>query len=263
MFKERSYRRWVESGDLVSFEIKEKETDLFISVEDPLLRLKTKLRSFETSYSSVSQDRIRFANLAREAVLAYRSDIERYALKSEEFYTALTPIDVDKEAPVIVQAMAAAAEKAGVGPMAAVAGAIAEFVGRGLLAFSKQVIIENGGDIFLKTSRKRIMGIYAGDSSPFTGNLAIEIEPNEKGLGVCTSSGTVSHSLSFGNADAALIISEDAALADAAATAAGNAVKSADDIEKAIGLARSIDGVKGVLILIGDKMGSWGEIKLI
>ena len=87
--------------------------------------------------------------------------------------------------------------------------------------------------------------------------------PAEKGLGVCTSSGTVSHSLSFGKADAALIISFDAALADAAATAAGNAVKNKDYIEKGINLAKSIDGVKGVLIIVGDKMGTWGEIKLI
>ena len=239
MFKERTYRRWVGSDDLVSFEVKEKETDLYILAG----------KNLETK--------------AREAVLIYRADIERYILKNPEFYTALAPMNIEKDSPRIVQVMAQAASKAGVGPMAAVAGAVAEFVGRDLLAFSDQVIIENGGDIFLKTSRKRVMGIYAGERSPFTGRLAIEIVPSDNGLGVCTSSGTVSHSLSFGNADAALIIADDAALADAAATAAGNAIKSADDIEKGIGLAKSIEGVKGVLIIAGDKMGSWGEIKLV
>jgi hypothetical protein len=159
--------------------------------------------------------------------------------------------------------MAEAARRAGVGPMASIAGAVSEFVGRDLLAFSDQIIIENGGDIFLKTSKKRVMGIYAGERSPFTGKLAIEIPPGDKGLGVCTSSGTVSHSLSFGNADAVLIISDNTALADATATAAGNAVKSAYDIEKGIELARAIEGVKGVLIIIGDKFGSWGDIKLV
>ena len=104
-------------------------------------------------------------------------------------------------APGIVKAMAVAAQKASVGPMAAVAGAIAEFVGKDLLKFSEQVIVENGGDIFIRTDRKRTLGIYAGEDSPFTGKLAIEVDPCESGMGICTSSGTVSHSLSFGNAD--------------------------------------------------------------
>ncbi|MDD3906166.1 MAG: UPF0280 family protein [Candidatus Omnitrophica bacterium] len=239
MFKERSYRRWIESGDLISFEVKEAQTDLCILAS----------RNLE--------------NQARESILTHRAEIERYIKKVPEFYTALSPMIAGDDAPRIIRAMSESAGKAGVGPMAAVAGAVAEFVGRDLLAFSDQVIVENGGDIFLKTSRKRVMGIYAGEKSPFTGTLAIEIDPSDKGLGVCTSSGTVSHSLSLGNADAALIISEDAALSDAAATAAGNAVKSIYDIEDAIALAKSIEGVKGVLIIMGEKMGSWGDIKFV
>ena len=237
MYKERAYRRWAEPGDLVSFEVKENQTDLYILADR---RLEEK---------------------ARESVLTYRNEIERYIAKNPEFYTALAPVNVTEDAPPIIRVMANAAKKAGVGPMAAVAGAVAEFVGRDLLSFSGQVIVENGGDIFLKTSKARVMGIYAGERSPFTGKLMIEIPPSPDGLGVCTSSGTVSHSLSFGNADAALIISDDAALADAVATAAGNIVKNACDIEKGIDLARSIEGVKGILIITGDKMGSWGEIK--
>ncbi|MDD5427829.1 MAG: UPF0280 family protein [Candidatus Omnitrophica bacterium] len=239
MFKERAYRDWVDSEDLVSFEVKERETDLFIMAARNL------------------------TDQARGSILACRADIERYIRKDPEFYTSLAPVDLKDNAPAIIKAMADAAAKAGVGPMAAVAGAVAEFVGRDLMAFSDEVIVENGGDIFIRSAKTRKMGIYAGDRSPFTGNLAIEIGLSEKGLGVCTSSGTVSHSLSFGNADAALIVSDSAALADAAATVAGNAVKSGDDIKKGIDLARSIEGVKGVLIIIGDKLGSWGEIKLI
>lgn len=239
MFKERAYRKWVESGDLVSFEVKERETDLLILADKDL------------------------ASQAREAILTYRSDIEHYISKNPEFYTALGPVDVRGDAPGIVRAMAKASAKAGVGPMAAVAGAVSEFVGWDLLSFSDQVIVENGGDIFIKTSKKRIMGIYAGESSPFTGSLAIEIAPSDRGFGVCTSSGTVSHSLSFGNADAVLIISDSAALADAVATLAGNTVKDRYDIEKAIELAQSIEGVRGVLIILGDKLGSWGDVKFV
>lgn len=239
MYKERFYRQWVKSEGLVTFEVKELETDLLISAGKNL------------------------ENKARESVLNYREDIQSYIKRDRSFYTSLEPINVDIDAPKIVKAMADAGKKASVGPMAAIAGAISEFVGRDLLAYTDEVIVENGGDIFMKTKVKRVLGIYAGKNSPFSGKLALEISPSSGGLGVCTSSGTVSHSLSFGSSDAALIISDDTALADAVATAMGNVVKNKDCIEKGIDLAKSIDGVKGALVIVGDKLGSWGEIKLI
>lgn len=239
MYKARTYRKWVKSEGLISFEVIEKETDLFISA----------IKNLEAQ--------------ARESVLNYRKDLEDYIRRHPEFHSSLLPVEAKAGCPDIVRVMIDASMAAGVGPMASVAGAMAEFVGRDMLKFSGEVIVENGGDIFLKISRPRTMGIYAGDKSPFTGKLTLEIEPTELGLGVCTSSGTVSHSLSFGKADAVLMISENAALADAAATAAGNAVKTPKDIEKGIDIAKSIPGIIGVLILAGDRMGSWGKIKLI
>lgn len=239
MYKERAYRRWVKTDGLVTFEVKEAETDLLISAGADLKKQ------------------------AREAVLNYRKDISSYIAAHETFYTSLEPVKVEKNAPPIIKAMAEAGQKAFVGPMAAVAGAVAEFVGKDLLALTEEVIVENGGDIFLKIKKKRTFGIYAGDASPFTGKISLEIDPDENGLGVCTSSGTVSHSLSFGKADAVTIISRDTALADAVATATGNVVKSEADIEKGIVFARSIEEVKGILIIIGKKLGSWGSIKLV
>ncbi|MCX5665707.1 MAG: UPF0280 family protein [Candidatus Omnitrophica bacterium] len=239
MYKERSYRQWVKSEGLVTFEVKELETDLLISAASDL------------------------ENKARVSVVNYREEISSYVRKNKIFLTSLEPIDVEVDAPRIVRAMADAGRRASVGPMAAVAGAMSEFVGRDLLNYTDEVIVENGGDIFLKTKIRRVLGIYAGESSPFSGKLALEIPPSQGGLGVCTSSGTVSHSLSFGKADAALIISGDAALADAVATAVGNIVKNKDCIEKGIELARSIEGVRGALVIVGDKLGSWGEIKLV
>lgn len=238
MYKPRTYRRWVKSDDLVSFEVVEAPTDLLISAPKTL------------------------EPQARTAILNCRRDIETYIRRDPSFLTSLEPVRVADDAPAVVRAMADAAQAASVGPMAAVAGAVAEYVGRELLRSADQVIVENGGDIFLKTARKRTMGIYAGERSPFTGKLSIVIEPSETGLGVCTSSGTVSHSLSLGNADAALIIADSAALADAAATAAGNRVKGPGDIDAALASMRSVKGIRGVLILAGNKMGSWGEIEL-
>jgi ApbE superfamily uncharacterized protein (UPF0280 family) len=121
--------------------------------------------------------------------------------------------------------------------------------------------VENGGDIFLKINCKRTVGIYAGDS-PLTGKLGLEIEPQDTPLGVCTSSGTVGHSLSFGKADAVVVTAGSAALADAAATAICNKVNKPDDINGAIELGRNIAGLKGIVIIIGKSIGAWGDVKL-
>ena len=239
MYKPRDYRKWTRADDLVSFTVVEKETDLFIYAD---LDLKKE---------------------AIRTVSRLRRELEDYIRIDPDFFSSLEPLKLKAGAPEIAGVMAEAAKKAGVGPMAAVAGAFSEFVGRELLKLSKQVIIENGGDIFIASLVPRTIGIYAGEGSPFTGRLAVRIEDSKNGLGVCTSSGTVSHSLSFGKTDATLIISDSAALADAAATAVGNAVNTREDIEKGIDVARSIDGVKGALVIVGDKMGTWGEITLV
>jgi len=148
-----------------------------------------------------------------------------------------------------------------VGPMAAVAGAIAECVGRELLTFSPEIIVENGGDIFIKTVRKRTVGVYAGES-PLTGKIGLEIEAGDTPLGICTSSGTVGHSMSLGRADAVVVLSASTALADAAATAIGNRVNQSTDIDAAIEFGRNIGGLKGIVIIVGKSVGAWGDVKL-
>jgi ApbE superfamily uncharacterized protein (UPF0280 family) len=157
--------------------------------------------------------------------------------------------------------MAEATEKVGVGPMASVAGAITEFIGAELLAFSPEVIIENGGDIYLKSLEKRTVGIFAG-RSPLGGRIGLEIEAKDTPLGVCTSSGTVGHSFSRGKADAVVALSPSATLADAAATAIGNLIEKAEDIPKGIEFADDIAGLTGVLIIKDDKIGAWGKVSI-
>jgi ApbE superfamily uncharacterized protein (UPF0280 family) len=237
MYEPRTYRNWVKGNDLVSFNITVKETDLYIRASK---NLKSK---------------------AYKLVIKYRESLEGYIKRHPIFLTSLEPLSVGDDAPQIVKLMAESAKKAGVGPMASIAGAIAELIGTELLAFSPEVIVENGGDIFLKSQRKRLVSIYAG-KSPLTGKVGLEIEPEETPLGICTSSGTVGHSLSFGRADAAVVLSPSTPLADAAATAIGNVVKRPDDISIGIELAKNITGVKGVLIIIGEKVGVWGEVKI-
>lgn len=145
--------------------------------------------------------------------------------------------------------------------MASVAGAIAEFVGSELSAFSPEIIVENGGDIYLKSSKTRLVGIYAG-KSPLTGKIGLEINGQDTPLGICTSSGTVGHSLSFGKADAVVVLSKSATLADAAATAIGNLIVEPDDIPKGIEFAKGIEGLKAVIIIKDDDMGLRGEVKI-
>jgi ApbE superfamily uncharacterized protein (UPF0280 family) len=237
MYQPRTYRHWVKDKDLAAFNVTVKETDLYI-------RARSNLES-----------------QAQELVVKYRRMLEEYIERHPSFLTSLEPVAVADDAPPLVRDMAQAAAKAGVGPMAAVAGAIAEAVGRELLAFSPEVIVENGGDIYLKSLKKRVIGIYAG-SSPLTGRAGLEIEARDTPLGVCTSSGTVGHSLSFGQADAVITLSSSAALADAAATIIGNRIIKPKDIPGGIEFARSIEGLKGVVIIQGEQVGVWGKVKL-
>ena len=238
MHEPRTYRNLVKTDDLVKFEVIVKETDLLVRAEREL--------SKET----------------RESVLKCRHQLETYIAMNPQFQRSLIPLQNDPGVPEIIQEMIHSSQLANVGPMAAVAGAIAELVSKDLLKLSKEVIVENGGDIYLAMTKERIIGIYAGNS-PLSLKVGIIIRPEESPLGVCTSSGTVGHSLSFGKADAVCILSKSAALADATATAVGNVVQGEKDIELGLERGKNIEGVLGMLIIIGEKMGVWGNVKLI
>jgi ApbE superfamily uncharacterized protein (UPF0280 family) len=238
MREPRFYRHWIKDDDLVSFELTVKQTDLYI------------------------RSRRNLKDKALDSVLKHRDSLESYIARHPIFLTTLQPYQAEAGAPAIVREMARVSQLTGVGPMAAVAGAIAEAIGRDLLALSPDIIVENGGDIFLKISKKRLVGIYAGQSS-FAKKIALEIMPGETPLGICTSSGTVGHSLSLGSADAVVVLSPSTALADAAATALCNIIKAADDIPQAIEKAQSIEGLRGLVIIVGDKMGVWGKVRIV
>lgn len=238
VYQERTYRNYVKADDLIRFEVIEKETDLLILARENL---------YEKALGSI---------------LKHRSELERYIESDPQFAKTLSPYNVRYDAPEIVKEMANAARRAKVGPMAAVAGAMAEAVGRELLNSSSEVIVENGGDIFLKIDQPRKIGVFAGESI-FSEKIALEVEPRERPFSVCCSSGTVGHSFSFGKADAVIAISKSTPLADAAATAIGNVVKEICDIDQGLKLAKKIRGLDGVLIIKADQMGALGRIKLV
>ena len=237
-YQERTYRNRVSHNDLTSFHICVRETDLLIFCDTAL------------------------SQKALESVYIYRGFIESYIRNYPDFLTSLSPVRADEFAPPIIRDMIKAALAANVGPMASVAGAISEYVANDLLNISQNVIVENGGDIFLKTLREVRVGIFAGNS-PLTYKINLLLKPAQMPLGVCTSSGTVGHSLSFGKADAVCVVSKSSTLADAAATAIGNLVKGKGDIRAALEEGIKIEGILGALIIIGEHFGVIGDIELI
>ena len=239
----RDYRLLQIGHDLKYFNVQVKETDLAIGV------LNEAYSDSLVSFSYQEANKI-------------RRQLEEYIIIHPQFQSSLVPIMTLAQAPKIAVKMAEAAAIAGVGPMAAVAGAIADHIGQQLAHYSPEVIVENGGDIYLKSDRERTIAIYAG-ASPFSYKIGLKIRAEETPAGICTSSGTVGHSLSFGFADAVVIKGQSAILADAAATQAGNLVKNIDTLEKAIEYIKALDKNLSIVAVIEDRMMAWGDIEIV
>ncbi|NLX47479.1 MAG: UPF0280 family protein [Euryarchaeota archaeon] len=198
---------------------------------------------------------------AEEAMLDAREAVEAYIAKDPYFRTTFEPYPAAPGMPEVVRNMCEASRKAGVGPMAAVAGAISQQAVRAMVeAGSKHCLVDNGGDIAMRTNRTITVGLYAGERTP--NYLAIEVPATKGLLGICTSSGTVGPSISLGRADLATVISEDVALADACATRLGNLITE-DDVtlmDRSIREVLSIEGVRGALVMIDGKLGMGGNV---
>jgi hypothetical protein len=239
-YRERTYRAMVDQGALQATSLSVQETDLFILAEHDVRAP------------------------AHDLIITCRSQIESYIASHPHFANSLTPLAFDKLAPAIIKNMLTAAIAAEVGPMAAVAGAIAEFVGRGLLNsnITSEVMVENGGDIFLCRRQECLSAIYAGES-PLSNRIGLRIEPGNMPLGICTSSGSIGHSLSFGRADSVTVLAADTALADTAATRLGNELKADDDMAHTLAVAKTIPGLRGVVVVKNETLGAWGDVELI
>jgi ApbE superfamily uncharacterized protein (UPF0280 family) len=189
-----------------------------------------------------------------------RRILEAYIQRHPEFASALEPLPLLPRAPEVARRMQAAAEATGVGPMAAVAGTMAQLaVEAARAAGAAEAIVENGGDIYLDSPETVTVALYAGNH-PLSGKLALRIDPHSMPLAVCSSSGTMGHSLSFGDCDLATVVAPDGALADAAATLAGNLVKTPEDIPGVLERIAALAGISGLLIVKGDKVGLAGNL---
>ena len=234
----RTYRRIQTPAGLNAFRVTVQETDLWISTDTPL------------------------PEIAKEQVLTARGQIESYIEQFPEFAATLTPWPRSDVLPPVVRRMVQASRQVGVGPMAAVAGTVAEAVGERLLQHSTQVIVENGGDIFLRTRRPVTIAVMAG-RSPLSMQLGVRITPEQMPCGICTSSGSVGHSFSLGSADAVCVLSASCPLADAAATWIGNHIKRAGDLNKAVAQAHQVKGIEGVIVIRDRKIALWGALTVV
>lgn len=199
------------------------------------------------------------APVARAALLLSRSEIKQHIKRQPEIETSLAPVQPAAGAPLIVRTMCDATEKVGVGPMAAICGAIAQRVVEAMIPVCDEVLVENGGDICYNLNKKRVVAINAG-TSPLTGQIGLSVT----GRGaICTSSATQGRGLSFGKADAAIVLGEDGALCDAAATALGNAIQSPQDFALALSTITKLPGVTGAMVIMGEAMATRGQVDVV
>ena len=197
----------------------------------------------------------------REAIFEAREIIERFIASDSLFRDTLEPYDEPAKAHPLIKRMCDAARSAQVGPMAGVAGAIAEFSVQAMRENgADHAIVDNGGDIAIFLAEETDIGIYT--MNPKFRGLGLRCHPSDSILGICTSSGVIGPSISFGKADAATVISKNVTLADACATRLGNLITSDEDqiIEGALDVVTNIEGIEGALVIVGDSIGAKGVL---
>jgi ApbE superfamily uncharacterized protein (UPF0280 family) len=199
-------------------------------------------------------------------ILNQRFALKTYIRENPDFLTSYEPVLLDKkdDIPLIIGLMGRAGRRAEVGPMAAVAGTISQLcMGFMVESSAKYVIVDNGGDIALKTDQDVVVGLYAGESS-LSGELGFRIKFGKTPLGICTSSGTVGHSISFGRADSVTVFADEASIADALATSIANHARGERDYDAVQNsLERAEDfrkSMRGVLVVVGESAGTLGRI---
>lgn len=207
-------------------------------------------------------------NNLKNYILKIRHDLESYIAKNRDFQLSLEPIKHYKEnLSKIVEKMYVASDYCDVGPMACVAGCISEMSLDYLISKNtKYSIIENGGDIAIINDKKAICGIYS--NNPTLGNeIGFELKARKKPLGICTSSGKIGHSISFGQSDSVTVLSNKASIADGLATRIANEVvgkTSEDKVSNALEASEDYrDLFKGVLIISQDNVGCVGKLPKI
>lgn len=199
-------------------------------------------------------------DLVTRAIVAQRTELEQYIESHPQFRASLTGLELLDHAPEVAKRMAAAAALTGLGPMASVAGTLAQIGVEAAIADGcSEAIVENGGDMFVLSPEPVTVGIYAGRDLEGV-DLAFRLYPEQLPLALCSSSSTMGHSLSFGNCELATVIAREAALADSAATLACNRIRREEDLEAVLNEVGALAGIQGILAVKNGKIGLWGEL---
>ena len=239
-YKERSYRSRFSNDERRWFCVKFLESDLWIGVDNGSYR------------ASMEQD-------VYTMLVDLRRRMDAYLLMDPAYKAALTPYDAGLEAPEILKEMSRISHRTGIGPMSAVAGAVAKHVAD--FMGTKEVIVENGGDIYAKAASDMDISVFAGQS-PLSEKVGLHIPAADFPLGICTSSGTVGPSLSLGRADAMMIVCKDVLLADSYATSFANRIQSANDLQPVIDRISNTPEILGALAVKDDRLAVCGEFEL-
>jgi ApbE superfamily uncharacterized protein (UPF0280 family) len=197
---------------------------------------------------------------ATAEIVRHRRILEEYIDRHPDFLTSFQPLDLLPDAPDVARRMARAARLVGVGPMAAVAGAMAQLAAEAALAAgASEVIVDNGGDIYLRAAKPVVIGLHPG-TPELSRRLAFSLSPDDTPIAICSSSGRMGHSKSLGDCDLATVVAKDAALADAAATLAANLVKAPADVDPALKRIAAVQGIDGLMIVKDDRVGLAGNL---
>lgn len=196
-------------------------------------------------------------------VRTIRGDIKNYIMFHPDFAASLEPVEVDDSAPEIVRTMAEAASLCGVGPMAAVAGTVSQMVADAFVDQSPDILVENGGDVYMHSSRERLAALLADPESG--AQVGLRLVPELFPVSLCSSSGRIGHSLSLGQGDLVCVLAKNGAFADAAATALCNLLAVPADVEFVLKRAQELvpAGLLGVFAQCDDQLAAWGELELV
>ena len=236
MYEERFYRNKILSK--FKIEVSFKESDLLICSDKEIAKEK-----------------------AQGILVKYYKQIEEYITGNPLFLTSLSPLEIDQAAPPIIKEMLEASKVTGIGPFSSVAGAVAQYVGGELLNYCQELIIENGGDIFLKINQDKIIGVYLGQEFKIN-DLNLKIKKRSQAFGVASSSSTLGHSLNFGKADLVSVVAKNIIIADGFATAISNRIKKLEDVDKILAEAKDKLPIEGLLVAFGEKIFLWGNLEV-
>ncbi|MCL5072673.1 MAG: UPF0280 family protein [Actinobacteria bacterium] len=188
--------------------------------------------------------------------------IEEFIKNNPVFAKTFNAFNTDIRFPEIVKKMCRGSVMFNVGPMASIAGAVCEYMAEELSKKNSYLAIENGGDIYIKSQNDVITGLFL-KSKYFRDNLKMKIKKELLPCGIASSSGTLGHSLSLGKSDLIVVVCKSAILADSAATAAGNLIKTKEDIEKTLNYFTNFKEILAMVIIKDDKIGLYGNIELV